>query len=175
MHCPCKRPASLAISVAATSLSGVWARKLEIAGLLALASLAAGGCGSSGETKQDFAARANAICGGALRQTRSIPPPQSGDLASYLDQLLPIVRSEASQLAALRPPKESGAELGSLKRFDLAVKQVASEYAQLDAAARRGDDDGVASAEAALRASPIRSLAASSGLSSCASAGSTTP
>lgn len=179
-HCLCRSSASLAGGKRAcrrpskVRCRGVWAHKLQAICLLTLALLIVG-CGSSGETRQDFAARANAICAGALRQTRSIPPPQAGGLAPYLDQLVPVVQSEVAQVRALRPPEQSARERATLRSFDIALAQVASDYSQLAAAARRGDADGVASAEATLRASPVGSLAASSGLSSCASAGSTTP
>jgi hypothetical protein len=147
--------------------------------LLVLAALLAG-CGSS-YTKRDFVARADAICASAVRQTRSIAPPsftrdaahQLRALSDYFAQVLTVVRSEASQLRALRRPSEDAPARATLSRYLAALAQAANDYQQLAAAARRGDAQGVASAEAALRASPVPSLAARNGLPSCGIPGAT--
>jgi hypothetical protein len=139
-----------------------------------------GGCGSS-YTKPDFVARADAICTNAVRQTRSIAPPsfsrssarQLSALAGYLAAVLPIVQSEATQLRALRRPTRDGLAGATLARYLAAVAQAASDYRALTTAAQRGDAQGVANAEAALRASPVVSLAARYGLRSCAVPGAT--
>jgi len=132
----------------------------RVVALLMLAALVAG-CGA--DTKGDFVARANAICASTVRETRSIAPPsfthskaqQLRALAGYLASVLPVVQSEATQLHALRRPTEVAHDRAALARY-------------LSAVAR-----GVASAEAALRASPVTSLAAAYGLRSCGSPGAT--
>ena len=144
------------------------------AALLAL--LAA--CGSY--TKKDFIARADAICSSTLRATRAVAPPTfgggSGQLASvaaYLAKVVPLVRSEAGQLQALRRPGAAAADQVTLTRFLAAFTREAGDYAALAAAAQRGDRLGVASAEGVLRVSPAASLAARYGLRACGSAGAT--
>ncbi len=150
----------------------------RVVALLMLAALVAG-CGA--DTKGDFVARANAICASTVRETRSIAPPsfthskaqQLRALAGYLASVLPVVQSEATQLHALRRPTEVAHDRAALARYLSAVTQVLGDYRELAAAAKRGDARGVASAEAALRASPVTSLAAAYGLRSCGSPGAT--
>jgi len=132
--------------------------------LLALAAVLTG-CGGSAYTKRDFIARADAICAGALRQTRSIPA--GTDLASYLSDVLPVIQSEADQLRALRRPPGTARDRATLNQYFAALGQTVSDYRRLAAAATTGDQGAVASAEAALAASPLESLAASYGLRSC--------
>jgi hypothetical protein len=131
-----------------------------------------GGCGSK-YTRADFRARANAICATAVRQARSLTPPavaESGQikaLATYMSQLVPIVETESNQLLKLRTPPGTDREQAALKRYLAAVGQVAADYRRLEAAAKRGDAEGVAGAQAALRASPVTALAVANALRSC--------
>lgn len=131
----------------------------------------AAGCGSS-YTRSDFVARANAICAGALRDVRAIAPP-GGGLGKYMAGVLPIVESEVSELRALRPPPESASDRELLERYRTALAATVAQYRQLAASADQGDPQGVADAEAALRASPVDSLALSYGLRTCGNAGAT--
>jgi len=143
--------------------------------------LVAGGCGASAYSKSDFVARADAICAATLRQTRSVSPSGSaqagsssdGALSAYLSSVVPVLESEASQLRALRRPPGTKSDQATLARWYAALAQSVSDYRQLAAAAKRGDDQGVADAEAALGASPVYSLAASYGLQSCGTPGTT--
>lgn len=128
------------------------------------------GCGST-YTKQDFIARADAICASALRQTRSIAP--GSPLAGYLAAVLPIVQSEASQLRALKRPRQDARDRAALEQYFEALAQVVQNYGKLAAAAKQGDGQGVSSAEAALRASPVAALATAYGLRSCGTPGAT--
>jgi hypothetical protein len=153
------------------------ARQARFYGVLALAGVLAG-CGSSGYTKSDFIARADGICTSTLRQTRALVPPAStlrpgGALAVYLGQLVPLVQSEADQLRALKRPPQSARDGATLTAYYGALAQNAESYRQLEAAAKRGDTQTVTDVEAALRASPIAALAASYGLRSCGTPGST--
>ncbi len=146
------------------------------AALVALAALVAG-CGST-YSKGDFIARADAICATAVRDTRSAASPHAGPqqlsaLAQYLAEIVPVVQSEVSQIRALKRPSEDARDRATLSRYFQAAAQEAGYYQALAAAAKRGDAQGVASAEAALRASPVASLAASYGLRSCGTPGAT--
>jgi hypothetical protein len=142
--------------------------------LVASATLIAA-CGA-GYTKRDFVARADAICASALRQARSIPPPTfSGSSASagnglspYIGKLLPVVRTEVKQLRALPRPPENASSRATLEHWLGALAADLDSYRQLAAAAEQGDAEGVANAEASLRASPASSLAASYGVGACA-------
>jgi hypothetical protein len=154
-----------------------------VGGTCAVLALAAvlPGCGAGSYTKTDFVARADAICTSAVRQTRSIAAPsfnrpaagQLSALADYLAAVLPIVQSEAAQLRALRRPTQDAPAGATLARYLASVAQAASDYRALAAAAKRGDAQGVANAEAALRASPVASLATGYGLRSCGVPGAT--
>ena len=137
-------------------------------------------CGSA-YTKHDFIARADAICASALRQARSIPPPiltgqagpDSTQLGAYLGKLLPIVEAEFAQLRRLqRPPQGAGAR-ATLAAWLQALGRDVDTFRALAAAAKDGDTQGVASAEATLSASPSNALAASYGLRDCAAPGAT--
>lgn len=135
------------------------------------------GCGGA-YTKSDFIARADAICATAVRETRSAAPPQTGPqqlsaLAQYLAEILPVVQSEVSQIRALKRPSGDTRDGVALSRYLQASARDVGYYRALAAAAKRGDAQGVASDEAALRASPVTSLAASYGLRSCGTPGAT--
>jgi hypothetical protein len=146
------------------------ARHARLYALAVLAALAAG-CAGGGYTKRDFIARADAICANALRQTRSIASGTA--LSSYLSEFVPVLRTEASQLRALRRPPGTATDRATLERYFAALSQTVAEYRQLAAAAKTGDEEAVSNAEAALGASPVYSLATSYGLSSCGTPGST--
>jgi hypothetical protein len=145
-----------------------------IVAVLSLAALLAG-CGSK-YTKSDFAARADGICTNAINEIRSLTPPTAASgqelraLSQYLGKLLPIVQSEANQIRALRRPD---ADQATLERYLSAQADVVAEYRRLAAAAKRGDAQGVASAEATLQASPVATLAAQYGLRDCGTPGGT--
>ncbi len=156
-----------------------WVRAVQ--GTVVLATLAAllAACGSY--TKRDFIARADAICASTARETRSIAAPsfaqagrqQQRALAGYLAAVLPVVESERTQLQALKRPPGSASDRGLLARYLASSARAVGAYRVLAAAARRGEAPGVASAEAALRANPVASLAASYGLRVCGTPGAT--
>lgn len=150
-------------------------RRLEaIVAIVSLAVLLAG-CGSK-YTKSDYVARADGICTNAVRQIRSLNSPGATGgqelraLSQYLAKVLPIVQSEASQIRALKRP--SG-DQPLLDRYLSAQAEVVAEYRRLAASAKRGDEQGVASAEAKLQASPVASLAVQYGLHACGTPGGT--
>lgn len=145
------------------------ARQARLLAPLTLAALVAG-CGGA-YSKSDFIARADAICASSLRQTRVIAPGTA--LPTYLDELLAIVQSETAQLRALKRPPGSAHDRATLNGYFAALAQDVENYRALAAAAKRGDQQTVSSLEAALGASPSDSLAASYGLRSCSTPGST--
>ncbi|HEX4109415.1 MAG TPA: hypothetical protein VHX88_14860 [Solirubrobacteraceae bacterium] len=147
-----------------------------LAGTVLAALLA--GCGSY--TKADFIDRADAICTSTLRATRNVPPPvfsgrntEVSALAAYLERVVPLVRTEARELNAVRRPEQDPAESALLQGYLSAIDAEAADYAALAAAAGRSDAQGVASAEGALRDSPASSLAARYGMHTCGGAGAT--
>jgi hypothetical protein len=137
-------------------------------------------CGGS-YTKRDFIARADAICASSLRDARAIGPQSPGGaagasnaaLSGFIAKLLPVVETEASQLRALPRPPQSARDRATLDRWIAALAQEVDEYRQLAMAAKRGDVQGVASAEATLRASPAAALATTYGLRACGTPGGT--
>jgi hypothetical protein len=135
-------------------------------------------CGSSAPTRSDVIARANAICETAFRDAHTVAPPAASGgggsslpaLAKYLKRVTPIVDTEVAGLRALPRPAEDRA---LLERYLAAMTASATQYRDLAVAADRGDSAGVASALAALRASPATSLAARYGFGSCAESAAT--
>lgn len=150
-------------------------------GMVAMLGLVAllAGCGSY--TKRDFTAGADAICASTVRAIRAIPPPAAStdaaqelrDLGAYLGRVVPILESETKQIHALQRPTESAAAADARKRYLAALAQSVTAYKQLAASAQAGDASGAAGAEAALRSSPVSSLAAAYGLNACATPGAT--
>jgi hypothetical protein len=153
---------------------------VRFARILAVAAAAVLLCGCGSYTKQDFIARADAICVSTVRSTRLIAPPsftgggsQLQALAHYTAKVLPLVRAEATKLRALPRPKGAAVDTTRLAQFVTAFSGVAADYQDLETAAAKGDAAGVSRAEAALKASPVASLAAAYGLRSCGTAGAT--
>ena len=151
-----------------------------LAATLVLVALLGAACGSY--TKRDFVAQANAICVKAIRQTRLLPPPSNTgvsaaaarrSLASYLAKVVPILRSEAHQLGALRRPSQGAAQRAALARYLTALRRSVSGFDELRSAAAHGSVRGVTAAEHVLAGVPVTTFAASYGLSSCASPGAT--
>jgi hypothetical protein len=138
---------------------------------LAAAALALSACGSSGESKKDFIARADAICNNATRDLLNVAAPATTGtvtlpaLAKYLGAVVPIVASEAKQLNAL--PRPAG-DRAALRRYLAAVAATAGHYKALADAARAGNRQAISAATGALRASPASRLAAAYGLKECA-------
>jgi hypothetical protein len=138
---------------------------------LTVAALALSACGSSGESKQDFIARADAICNNATRDLRNVAAPATSGtvtlraLAKYLAAVVPIVATEAKQLKALPRP---AADEAALRRYLAAVTATAAHYKGLAVAARTGDQQAISSATAALQADSSSRLAAAYGLKECA-------
>ena len=143
---------------------GVW-----VLGLV----LALAGCGSHTETKQDFVARADAICAATTRELRTVsgtPPSGVPALARYLGGVIPLLQRELKQLRALPRPAAGRAEL---EHYLAAQAQIVARYRTLAGAARYGDAGAVNQALAALASSPAAGLASGYGLRDCAGASGT--
>jgi len=157
-------------------LDDPWSRWAIAALLVSAYFLAA--CGSSAPSKRDVIARGDAICETAFRDAQTIPPPAASTargpslsaLADYLRRVKPIVDTEVAGLRALPHPAQDRA---LLDRYIAAMTASEAQYSALSSAAARDDEAGVASALAALRASPASSLAASYGFGSCAESATT--
>ena len=138
-----------------------------------LAALALAACGSSGESKQDFVARANGICTNAIHDVRNVSASGSGGavsapaLAKYLEAVAPIVTSEAKQLKALPRPTTDRA---LLDKYLAAAAATAAQYKALAQAARAGNRQAMSTATAALESNPATGLATRYGLTECAGA-----
>jgi hypothetical protein len=151
-----------------------WFRSRATAVLaVSLVALTLTACGSSGESKSDFIARANGICTNAIHNVRNVSVPGSGGavsapaLAKYLEAVAPIVVSEAKQLKALPRPTT---DQGLLDKYLAAVAAIAAQYKALAQAARAGDHQAMSTATAALQANPATGLATRYGLTECAGA-----
>lgn len=132
-------------------------------------------CGSRAETKQDFVARANAICASTTRAIRNVAPAGAGAvslpaLGHYLASVTPLVDSEVKQLRAL-PRPAVGRRL--LAQYLNAATAEAANYRALASAARSGDHAAVTSATAALQSSQATALAERYGLTACGGAAGT--
>ena len=138
--------------------------------------LAVTSCGGAAVTQPDFVARADAVCAGALRRTRTIPAPSGTGtraLGHYLDAVVLVVRAEDGQLHRLRRPAGGSGDRARLSTFLSAFDAAVGHYAALAAAARRGDATAIAREEVAVRAAPTAALAARYGLHVCGAAPST--
>ena len=157
-------------------MAGTGAR---LATLLALGAVVPAACGTSGITRVDYLARANAICATALRGARNVTPPGSSAagpsldaLGSYFKQVIPIVEREASQLRALPRPAADRALLDS---FLSALGASVADYRRLASAATAGDRATLEQEASALGSSPASGLASRYGLSECAGSGAAAP
>lgn len=149
------------------------ARTITVAVAACLVVAACGG--GHAATKQDVIARGNAICAGALRDIRALPSPATGGastaaLAKYLQQVVPIIHTEITNLRALPRPTRDRA---LLDRYLAAMTATEAQYHALIAAARSGNSAAVSDALSTLAASPAAGLADRYGLTQCASAAGT--
>jgi hypothetical protein len=95
-------------------------------------------------SKEEYAARADAICTKYNREIGSIQRPHRlKDLPAYVDRALPVARKGTDELRRLRPP----ANEDSIAKDWLAQNDaVVAAMQQLRTAAKRGDRLGVQSA-----------------------------
>ncbi len=138
----------------------------------ALAALAAAGCGGGGGerlSRDDFVAKADAICAGALADERKLAAPTAiSDIPGYVDKALPIVDHTISRLRELRPPAEIQSQVDDWLGK---ATQARGQLNTLRSAARTGEEATVHTAAATetglgeQRDAAARQL----GLTSCAS------
>ena len=153
-------------------------RRGLLVALIAAGLVLVAGCGSSAVSKQDFIARADAICQNTIREVRDVAPSSTGAgislpaLARYLGAVTPIVGAEVRQLRALPRP---AADRPLLNRYLAAVQLASVHYRALAAAARAGDRTAIEAATAELAASPSAALATRYGLTICAGPTGTAP
>ena len=98
--------------------------------LLAIALLAGcGGGGGNGEplTREEYAAKADAICGKYKQETDSLARPANlSDLAKVADQVIPILDKARGELRKLKPPANEQATASAwLDQFDVIIDDVA--------------------------------------------------
>jgi protein-tyrosine-phosphatase len=121
--------------------------------LLAIA-LAAGCGGSSGGgqrlTREQYAAKADAICSKYKQKTDALARPATlSDLADVSDQVLPLLHGARGELRALRPPQSEEATANAwVDEFDVIIDDVE----KIHDAAKKNDAEAVqAAARPALR------------------------
>jgi hypothetical protein len=112
---------------------------------LLLAIVLVAGCGGGGAagarlTREQYASKADAICGKYKLQTNALARPSTlTELAKVTDQVLPILDHARSELRKLRPPAREQATADAwLQQFDVIVddlKKIRDKAAGNDAAA----------------------------------------
>lgn len=131
--------------------------------------LLAGCGGSSGSrlTREQYAAKADAICQKYKQKTNALSRPKTlSDLANVSDQLLPLLSNARGELRALRPPAgEEKAATAWLGMFDVTIADVK----KIRDSAKAGDAAGVqTAAKPALRHDEhANRLAAQLGMTVC--------
>lgn len=78
--------------------------------LLGLAALAAAGCGGGGDrlTRDEYAAKANAVCADFNGKVKAAGNPGTSldSLAAYADKVIPIFEGGLADLKKLEPPED---------------------------------------------------------------------
>jgi hypothetical protein len=90
-------------------------RAIALVGALAVI---AAGCGGGGGGKRlsrdDYVAKADAICLATVQKRQALPVPTAlAGIPRYVDRALPLLDSARSDLRALRPPQELEDEVAS--------------------------------------------------------------
>jgi hypothetical protein len=100
--------------------------------LLLLATVLLAGCGGGGGgddqalTREEYAARADAVCGKYKKQTDALARPANlSDLADVADDVIPILENARDELRDLKPPADEAATADAwLDQFDLIIDDV---------------------------------------------------
>jgi hypothetical protein len=121
---------------------------------LLLAIVLAAGCGGSSGgqrlTREEYAAKADAICSKYKQKTDALARPATlSDLADVSDQVLPLLHAARGELRALRPPQDEEATTKAwVDEFDVIIADVE----KIRDAAKKNDAEAVqAAARPALR------------------------
>jgi hypothetical protein len=142
----------------------------SVAGVAALGVVLAAGCGGGGGERlgrDEYAARADAVCREAVTERRGLPTPTAiADVPAYVERALPILDGARTQLRKLKPPKDLDVRVSDW--FD-ALANERDALQDLGRAASDGDRKRVAelSAAAAENDRRARSLARAMGLVGC--------
>ena len=98
---------------------------------LLLAIVLAAGCGGGGSssgrlTRDQYAAKADAICGKYKQKADALARPKRlSDLADFSDHVLALLQSARGELQALRPPQNEQATASAwLAEFDTSIDDV---------------------------------------------------
>lgn len=115
-------------------------RGLVLVGLLVIgATLVLGGCGGGGDrlTKEEFAAKANALCGEFDKANKAAGNPSDvkGAIA-YFEKLIPLYKKEIGGIDKLKPPAD---EEKSVNRIVALGNEQVSRAEKLLAALKKGD------------------------------------
>jgi hypothetical protein len=114
--------------------------------LLAILLVAGCGGGSNGQrlTREQYAAKADAICGKYKQKTDALSRPATlSDLADVSDQVLPLLHDARGELGHLRPPQNEKATANAwLDEFNVVIGDVE----KIRDAARKNDTAAVQTA-----------------------------
>jgi hypothetical protein len=127
------------------------------------------GCGGGGQalTKEQYAARADAICDKHNKETQAFGNPANlADLAKVADQTLTVLDKAISELEALKPP---ASEKAIADRWMEQVKNLRNDLKQIRDRAKDNDLQGVGgiAATAQEHNSKSNALATELGMSIC--------
>jgi hypothetical protein len=135
----------------------------------AVLTLAACGGGGGGPqlSRDQFVAKADAICSQVATQRKALTPPtRLPDIPAYVSGYLPALDSGLKKLKALRPPADMQS---GVKDWLKAVEETRGLLSDLGSAAKKGDAAAVAKvgAESTSVNSRRQAAARSLGLTSC--------
>jgi hypothetical protein len=126
-----------------------------------------GGSGGPALTKQQYAAKADSICGTYNKQVNALGNPTNlQDLATVADKTLPILGSAIDKLDALKPP---ASEKAKADQWLTQVRNLRDDLQEIRDKAKAGDAPGIQSVlpKAQDHNSKSNSLAAELGMSVC--------
>jgi hypothetical protein len=137
--------------------------------LLAILLVAGCGGGSNGQrlTREQYAAKADAVCAKYKQKTDALSRPATlSDLAKVSDQVLPLLHDARGELGHLRPPQDEQATATAwLDEFD----RITADVEKIRDAAKKNDAAAVqAAAQPALQHNKhANDLATQLGMTAC--------